>query len=232
MAKLWIVEDDPKIGLLIEMTVKKQGHEALRLPDADALEQALKRREPLPDLMLLDLMLRAKSGFDVLKDWKADRRTRAIPVIIISARSAERDKVRGLELGAEDYITKPFGVRELQARVQTALRRLPETPRRLEFGPLVIAPDSRETFVDGARVALTAMEFDLLYCLARHHDTAVTRSTLLREVWGYEGGEDASRTVDSHIKTLRVKLGDTAGVPRFIQTVRGTGYRLIAGEEA
>lgn len=230
MAYIWIVEDDPRIGLLIEMTVKKAGHDAKRLIDAEELERALKAGERLPDLLLLDLMLRARSGFDVLKEWKAGRATRAVPVIIVSARGAERDKVHGLELGAEDYITKPFGVRELQARVQTALRRLTPEPERLRFGPLELVPESRETFVDGARVELTAMEFDLLRYLARNHGTAVTRATLLREVWGYASADDASRTVDSHVKTLRLKLGDTADEPRFIQTVRGTGYRLIAGE--
>lgn len=228
MAKIWIVEDDPKIGLLIEMTVGKLGHEVLRLIDAAALERVFKTGDALPDLILLDLMLRAKDGFEVLRELKADRRTRAIPVIIISARSAEQDKVRGLELGAEDYVTKPFGVRELQARVQTALRRLAPQPQRLDLGALVLVLPSRETFVDGKRVELTSMEFDLLRYLAERPDTAVTRQTLLKEVWGYASDDDLSRTVDSHVKTLRLKLGDDAGEPRFIQTVRGTGYRLIA----
>ena len=228
---IWIVEDDPSIGMLIEMTVKKQGHEAQRFVDAEALEKRLRAEKALPDLLLLDLMLRAKDGFQVLAEWKADRATRAVPVIIISARTAERDVVRGLDLGAEDYITKPFGVRELQARVQAALRRIEPQPRRLDVGPLALLTDSREAFVDGARVELTAMEYDLLLYLARHSGTAVTRQELLREVWGYNSQDDASRTVDSHVKTLRLKLGDTADTPRFIQTVRGTGYRLIAGEK-
>ncbi|MBQ8972005.1 MAG: response regulator transcription factor [Clostridia bacterium] len=230
MAKIWIVEDDPKIGLLIEMAVKKLGHDTLRLIDAAELECALHSQNSLPDLLLLDIMLRAKSGFEVLKDWKSDRRMRAIPVIIISARSAEQDKVRGLELGAEDYITKPFGIRELQARVQTALRRIAPAAERIVLGELTLLPASRTVFVSERHVDLTAMEFDLLCYLARHHDTVITRQTLLNEVWGYATQVDLSRTVDSHIKTLRTKLGDTAGEPRFIQTVRGTGYRLIAGK--
>lgn len=231
MAMIWIVEDDPSIGMLIEMTVKKQGHEAQRFVDAEALEKRLRAEKALPDLLLLDLMLRAKDGFQVLAEWKAERATRAVPVIIISARTAERDVVRGLDLGAEDYITKPFGVRELQARVQAALRRVTPEPERLELGALTLLPASRETLVDGARVELTAMEYELLHYLARHPGTALTRARLLREVWGYNSDDDPSRTVDSHVKTLRLKLGDDAESPRFIQTVRGTGYRLIAGEK-
>ena len=209
MARIWIVEDDPQIGLLIELTVKKAGHEARRLVDGVELERALQKDE-----------------------WKQRPRTKDVPVIIISARGAERDKVRGLELGAEDYVTKPFGVRELQARIQTALRRLPTEGERLEAGPLSILPKSRETFLDGRRVELTAREYELLLYLARRAGSTVTRGELLREVWGYATEEDPSRTVDAHVKTLRLKLGDTAAEPRLIRTVRGAGYRLIAGEEA
>lgn len=231
MARIWIVEDDPRIGLLIEMTVKKAGHEAWRMLDAVALERSL-RKEPLPDLMLLDLMLREKNGYAVLREWKERPETRDIPVIIVSARSAEHDKVMGLELGAEDYITKPFGVRELQARIQTALRRRPPVPERIEIGPLILMPETRDAYVDGRRVELTQKEFELLACLARRAGETVPRGALLKEVWGYATEDDPSRTVDSHIKTLRLKLGDPAGEPRFIQTVRGTGYRLICGDPA
>ena len=228
---IWIVEDDPKIAMLIEMTVKKAGHETLRLPDAEALDRQLLRGE-LPDLMLLDLMLRAKSGFTVMKEWKERPATRDIPVIILSARSAEHDKVTGLELGAEDYITKPFGVRELQARVMTALRRKPAPAREIAVGGIRLFPETREVYVDGARVDLTQKEFELLAYLARFAGQTVTRGTLLREVWGYASEEDPSRTVDSHIKTLRLRLGDSVSEPRYVQTIRGTGYRLIAGERA
>ncbi len=230
MARIWIVEDDPRISMLIDMTVRKAGHRTLQLADAVRLDEALKEEEQLPDLLLLDLMLRAKSGYEILAEWKARRRTQFIPVIIISARSSENDKVKGLELGAEDYITKPFGVRELQARINTALRRTPKAPEKLAFKGLLIDIRSREVFVDGERKELTAMEFDLLYCLAKNCGSTVTRGTLLKEVWGYDGEEDSSRTVDAHVKTLRVKLGDDAQEPRFIRTVRGAGYRLVAEE--
>ncbi len=230
MAKIWIVEDDAQIGLLIEMTVKKAGHEARRFIDGAELDRALQK--DAPELLLLDLMLREKDGFTILREWKQRQRTREVPVIIISARGAERDKVRGLELGAEDYVTKPFGVRELQARIHAALRRLPSEGERLAVGALSIALKSRETFLDGRRVELTAREYELLVYLAKRADITVTRAELLREVWGYATAEDPSRTVDAHIKTLRLKLGDTAAEPRLIQTVRGAGYRLIAGAEA
>ncbi len=231
MALIWIVEDDPKIGLLIEMTVRNAGHTTRRLLDAARLDVALSYDEKLPDLLLLDLMLRAKSGYEVLREWKAGERTNRIPVIILSARSAEQDKVRGLELGAEDYITKPFGVRELQARINTALRRLAPKEEELCFGDLKLVTGSRETYLGKTRIDLTSREYDLLLYLARHSDKTVTRAALLKDVWGYATEDDSSRTVDSHIKTLRMKLGEAPEAPRFIQTVRGTGYRFMAGEK-
>lgn len=229
MSMIWIVEDDPQIALLIDMTLTKDGHRTRKLTDAAKLDAALTSDDPLPQLLLLDLMLRAKSGFDVLSEWKARDITKHIPVIIISARSAESDKVRGLELGAEDYITKPFGLRELQARVRTALRRLEPARERLEIGDLSLLPETRETFLGKKRIDLTAMEFDLLYYMAVHHGQTVTRGQLLKHVWGYNSENDSSRTVDSHIKTLRVKLGGSTGTAGLIQTIRGTGYRLDAG---
>ncbi len=231
MATIWIVEDNPKIALLIRMAMTKAGHEAVHHLDAAEMEKALRRGE-LPDLMLLDLMLREKNGYTVLTEWKARASTTAIPVIILSARAAEGDKVRGLELGAEDYVTKPFGVRELQTRVATALRRLPPKEETLQIGALTLMPQQRSVRVDGASVDLTAKEFELLLYLARRAGETVTRGQLLKDVWGYASEEDPSRTVDSHIKTLRVKLGDAAGEPRFIRTIRGTGYRLLTGEDA
>ena len=231
MAKIWIVEDDPKIGLLIEMTAQKAGHETLRMLDAAILENNLKK-EPLPDLLLLDLMLREKNGFMVLKEWKAEKRTRHIPVIIISARAQERDKVTGLELGAEDYITKPFGVRELQARIQTALRRLPQEPEKLSCAGITLFPQNRQTLVNNVPVDLTQKEFEVLTYLMRHPGETVTRGMLLKAVWDFDAQEDPTRLVDATIKSLRLKLGDEAALPRFIQTVRGAGYRLIPEAEA
>lgn len=226
MALIWIVEDDPKIGLLIEMTMKKAGHSTNRMANGSWLDITVSEADPLPDLLLLDLMLPGKSGYQILEEWKADQRTRDIPVIIISARSTEKEKVHGLELGAEDYMTKPFGVLELQARVNTALRRRTPSPERRQIGRLTLIDQTHDTFLDRTRIDLTAMEYSLLSYLAKHADETVSRGVLLREVWGYQSDEDLSRTVDSHIKTLRMKLGDPAGHPVIIQTVRGVGYRL------
>lgn len=225
MACIFIVEDEERIGLLIEKTVTKAGHEAVVLRDARELEARLKAQTP--DLLLLDLMLRGKNGFDILTDWKRARATARIPVIILSARSAEQDKVRGLELGAEDYVTKPFGVRELQARIQTALRRITPAARRVELGALTLYPDSREISVDGQSVDLTYKEYDLLLCLWKYAGRTVSRVQLLREVWGYAADADTSRTVDYHVAQLRAKLRDDPSHPRFVQTVRGAGYRLM-----
>ena len=225
MANIFIVEDEERIGLLIEKTVTKAGHNAVVLRDARELETRLKAQTP--DLLLLDLMLRGKNGFDILTDWKRTRATARIPVIILSARSAEQDKVRGLELGAEDYVTKPFGVRELQARIQTALRRITPAARRIELGALTLYPDSREISVDGQSVDLTYKEYDLLLCLWKYAGRTVSRVQLLREVWGYAADADTSRTVDYHVAQLRAKLRDDPSHPRFVQTVRGAGYRLM-----
>ncbi len=222
MARIFIVEDDPQIGLLIEMTVKKAGHEAVRMLDAVELEKAIAKKD-VPNLMLLDLMLREKNGFTILKEWKERLLTRNIPVIILSARSSERDKVTGLELGAEDYVTKPFGVRELQARIAAALRRIPQAPEKIIAGSLEIFPQTHDVSVSGRRIDLTDKEFNLLLYLVRSEGVTVPRGALLRDVWGYPTEDDPSRTVDSHVKTLRIKLGDAASL---IQTVRGTGYRF------
>ncbi len=222
MARIFIVEDEVQIGLLIEMTVKKAGHEAVRMMDAAELDKAIAKKD-VPDLLLLDLMLREKNGFSVLREWKERLLTRNIPVIILSARASERDKVTGLELGAEDYVTKPFGVRELQARIAAALRRIPQAPEKIAAGPMEILPQSHDVYVSGKRIDLTDKEFNLLLYLVRSEGVTVPRGTLIREVWGYPTEDDPSRTVDSHVKTLRLKLGDAAAL---IQTVRGTGYRF------
>ena len=228
MAVIWTVEDEETISILLVKIIKSMGHESVHCQDVDELSKQMKTS--LPDLMLLDLMLRGKDGYQILADWKKDPRTRNIPVIILSARSTERDKVKGLDLGAEDYVTKPFSVSELKARINTALRRIVPASQKLELGALALEIDQRQAFVDGETVALTAQEFQLLHYLARHPNLLITRAQLLADVWGYQSETDTSRTVDYHIRSLRKKLGDEAGNPRFIETVHGSGYRLLCDE--
>ncbi|NLZ88940.1 MAG: response regulator transcription factor [Clostridiales bacterium] len=224
MAVIWTVEDEEAISVLIRDIIRSMGHEEVHCWDANELEKQMKHS--LPDLLLLDLMLRGTSGFSILQEWKRNPTTRHIPVIILSARSTETDKVRGLDLGAEDYVTKPFSIRELKARINTALRRITPAAQRIELGGLVLEPDNRALYVDGESVALTQQEYELMLYLARHAGNLVTRKELLREVWGFEADTEASRTVDYHIRSLRKKLGDDAANPRFIETVHGSGYRL------
>ncbi len=231
MAQIWTVEDEENISVLIVDIIASMGHESRAFIDADELAQA-RRGSDVPDLMLLDLMLRGKSGFDILKQWKQDPHTRRVPVIILSARSTDTDKVRGLDLGAEDYITKPFSIRELKARINAALRRITPAATRLDLGALVLEPDNRGVTVDGVAVTLTQQEFELLHYLAQNAGQLLTRARLLKDVWGYESETDASRTVDYHVRSLRKKLNDDAGHPRFIQTVHGSGYRLQVDEAA
>ncbi len=231
VANIWIVEDEEHVGLLLKEVASRMGHSPEWLEDAAELERRL--RDGVPDLLLLDLALRGKNGFEVLAEWKKGRDTREVPVLIISARSAETDKVRGLGLGAEDYITKPFGLRELRARIDTALRRLRLKAQPIAAGHLLILPEEREVKARGKAVPLTHQEYELLCCLARRLGSAVSRAELLREAWGYQYEGDSTRTVDVHIRELRVKLdcGEEGSGAR-IETVRGFGYRLTGGPPA
>ncbi len=225
MARIWTVEDEEHISVLIVDVLTGMGHEVQHFWDGDELEKGIKK-DPIPDLLLLDLMLRGKSGFDLLKKWKQQMETRHVPVIILSARSTENDKVKGLDLGAEDYITKPFSIRELKARINAALRRVTPQALRMDLGPLLLEPDNRGVYVDGESVSVTQQEFELLMYLAKNMGHTLSRGQLLKDVWGYECETDASRTVDYHIRSLRRKLNDEAQNPRFIETVHGMGYRL------
>ena len=192
----------------------------------DKLEKRLKK-EGLPDLMLLDIMLRSTNGFDILKQWKQEAYTRHVPIIIISAKSAEYDKVKGLNLGAEDYITKPFGLREFRARIDAALRRVTPEALQIDLGAMKLLPDERKIFVDNEEIQLTQQEFELILYLARRAGHVVTRKELLKEVWGYGAETNSTRTLDYHVRSIRKKLDDDAQNPRFIETVHGSGYKLI-----
>ena len=225
MARIMIVEDDENIAELISASVKTIGHEAQTVGSASALFSLLPKLRP--DLILLDIMLPDFSGLDILRKLKANAATQDIPVIFLTAKGSEADKVTGLELGAEDYITKPFGVLELLARIKTALRRTAPRQDIARAKDLTIDFASREVSLAGEPVRLTHKEFELLEYLFRNSGTVLSREKLLDAVWGFEFSGDTTRTVDMHIRTLRQKLHDSAETPRYIATVRGYGYKFL-----
>jgi two-component system response regulator VicR len=222
--KILVVDDEQSITDLLEynlrqngyqVVVARDGHEALRLARAER-----------PDLIVLDLMLPGPDGFDVCREL---RRESAVPVIMLTARDEEVDRVVGLELGADDYVTKPFSVRELMARVKAVLRRVGTVESGASavcrVGPLEMDTLAREARLEGALLPLTRLEFDLLETLARHAGQALSREQLLDQVWSYDYYGDA-RAVDSAVKRLRAKLRQAGCDPGGIATVRGVGYRL------
>jgi two-component system phosphate regulon response regulator PhoB len=221
-AKILIVEDEPAIQELLAFNVMQAGFLALRAEDADSAWQQI--RGTLPDLILLDWMLPNTSGVILAKQFRADARTKDIPIIMLTARGSEVDRVVGFELGADDYVVKPFSPRELVLRVQAILRREARDDReeRIVFEPLVIDLGEHTVRLKGELLTLTATEFKLLYRLARRPGRAFSRDQLLSEVWGYSGDLE-TRTVDTHMKRLRAKLGDQGA---WIETVRGLGYRF------
>ena len=225
MARIMIVEDDENIAELISASVKTIGHEAQTVGSASALFSLLPKLRP--DLILLDIMLPDLSGLDILRKLKANAATQDIPVIFLTAKGSEADKVTGLELGAEDYITKPFGVLELLARIKAALRRTAPRQDIARAKDLTIDFASREVSLAGESVRLTHKEFELLEYLFRNSGTVLSREKLLDAVWGFEFSGDTTRTVDMHIRTLRQKLHDSAETPRYIATVRGYGYKFL-----
>ena len=225
MARILIGEDDENIAELISASVKTIGHEAQTAGSASALFSLLPKLRP--DLILLDIMLPDLSGLDILRKLKANAATQDIPVIFLTAKGSEADKVTGLELGAEDYITKPFGVLELLARIKAALRRTAPRQDIARAKDLTIDFASREVSLAGEPVRLTHKEFELLEYLFRNSGTVLSREKLLDAVWGFEFSGDTTRTVDMHIRTLRQKLHDSAETPRYIATVRGYGYKFL-----
>jgi DNA-binding response OmpR family regulator len=224
--KILVVDDEPDALELIAFNLKNAGLEVLTAENGD---QALRlARAQLPDLILLDLMLPEVDGLEVCKILRRDPATSAIPIIMVTAKAAEMDRVLGLELGADDYVTKPFSPRELVLRVKNLLRRrqAAETPTdRISVGDLSIDIPRHLVTVQGRAVELTATEFRLLSVLAQRRGRVQSREQLLRDVWNYETAID-TRTVDTHMRRLREKLGPAA---RYLDTVRGVGYRFIEG---
>jgi two-component system phosphate regulon response regulator PhoB len=222
--KILVVDDEPDAVELVEFNLKQNGYDVVTAADGEeALEKA---RAVLPDLIILDLMLPEVDGTEVCKILRRDQRTQAIPIIMLTAKAAEIDRVLGLELGADDYVTKPFSPRELILRVKKLMRNLSTTEEkldRIEWKELMIDVPRHEVRVKGKSVDLTATEFKLLTTLAQRRGRVQSRDQLLHDVWEYENVID-TRTVDTHMRRLREKLGPAA---KYLDTVRGVGYRFI-----
>jgi DNA-binding response OmpR family regulator len=220
-----VVEDDESIALGLEMNLAAEGYRVIGARDGEQ-GLALARGGDL-DLVILDVMLPRLNGYEVLRALRGERRT--VPVIMLSARGAEMDKVMGLELGAEDYITKPFGLAELLARVKAVLRRdaiARGDAAQVHAGELLINAATREVRRGGAPVELTATEFDVLFCLVEAGGRVLSREQIQAKVWG-PAHHGTPRTIDNFILQLRTKLEDAPTAPRHIVTVRGVGYRFV-----
>jgi two-component system, OmpR family, phosphate regulon response regulator PhoB len=228
MARVLIVEDEKDIVDLLRFNLKQAGHDpVIAMTGEEALAQIVRVR---PDLVLLDLMLPDLPGTEVCRRIKGDTRTRQLPVIMVTARGEEVDRLVGFELGADDFVTKPFSVRELLLRIRAVLRRgapgEPE-PARERLGPLRIDEVAHRAYVGDREIDLTALEFKLLATLMARAGRLQTREMLLRDVWQVNG-EPQTRTVDTHVKRLREKLGEGRDL---IETVRGAGYRMTDPDE-
>lgn len=224
--KILVVDDELDALELIEFNLKAAGYEVVTA--ADGNEGLQKARTVLPGLILLDVMLPEIDGMEVCKILKRDPATAAIPIIMLTAKGAEIDRVLGLELGADDYVTKPFSPRELMLRVKGLLRRgrpTDEKADRIVLGDLQIDIPRHEVRIQGKRVELTATEFKLLTVLAQRKGRVQSRDKLLQDVWEYDNLID-TRTVDTHMRRLREKMGRAA---KYLDTVRGVGYRLVEG---
>ena len=219
---IYLLEDDDSIRDLVIYTLNSQGLEARGFAVPSAFWKAAE--EQLPSLVLLDIMLPEEDGISVLKKLREAPRTRRLPVIMLTARGTEYDKVLGLDAGADDYVSKPFGMMELLSRIRALLRRTEEETQVYRCGALTVDTGSHTVKVGEQSVSLTQKEFELLCLLLKNRGQVLSRERLIGEVWGYSfAGE--SRTVDVHVRTLRQKLGEAGG---YIGTVRGYGYKINA----
>ena len=223
MARILVIEDEKDIQDVLEYNLRQAGHKVhLASTGQDGLKLA---REKKPDLVLLDLMLPDISGTEVCKALKQDSLTRDVQVLILTAKGEEIDRVVGFEIGADDYVVKPFSVRELVLRIQAILRRVSgelDTAPTIYFGSLKVDREAHRVWVSDREVELTALEFKLLVTLHDRKNRVQTRDALLQDVWGIEA-DITTRTVDTHVKRLREKLG---GAGEYVETVRGVGYRF------
>jgi two-component system, OmpR family, phosphate regulon response regulator PhoB len=223
MATVLVVDDEPIVRQIVVRYLERDGHEALEADDVDSARGVLQRHSP--SLVVLDLMLPGGDGLELCREIRARSE---VPVIMLTARAEEADRIVGLELGADDYVTKPFSPRELTARVRTVLRRSAPSAgreRRFVVGPLELDSSAREVVVGGALVQLTAKEFDLLEQFVRNPRRVFSRRQLMELVWGYEAAYDTG-TVTVHVRRLREKIESDPANPRWIETVWGVGYRF------
>ncbi|MBE9203368.1 response regulator transcription factor [Synechocystis salina LEGE 06099] len=229
MPRILIIDDDPAISDLVSINLEMAGYDVQQAVDGikgQALAVQLQ-----PDLIMLDLMLPKVDGFTVCQRLRRDERTADIPVLMLTALGQIQDKIQGFDSGADDYLTKPFDVEEMLARVRALLRRTDRIPQAakhseiLNQGPLTLVPERFEAIWFGKSIKLTHLEFELLHCLLQRHGQTVSPSDILREVWGYEPDDDIE-TIRVHIRHLRTKLEPNPRRPRFIKTVYGAGYCL------
>jgi two-component system, OmpR family, phosphate regulon response regulator PhoB len=228
MARILVIEDERDLQRTLEFNLREAGHEVVSaLRGRDGIELAKGRR---PELILLDLMLPDVSGTEVCKTLKKSPPTQAIPIVMLTAKGEEVDRVVGFELGADDYVVKPFSIRELLLRVEAILRRAGGDVQRaaaIEFGCLRVDREAHRVWVDGTELELTALELKLLVTLYDRKNRVQSRSALLDDVWGIKA-DITTRTVDTHVKRLREKLGPAGD---YIETVRGVGYRFAEAPE-
>ena len=229
MARILVIDDDPAISELVAVNLEMAGYDVSQAEDGikgQALALQLQ-----PDLIMLDLMLPRVDGFTVCQRLRRDERTAEIPVLMLTALSQTQNKVEGFNAGADDYLTKPFEVEEMLARIRALLRRTDRIPQAakhseiLNFGPLTLVPERFEAIWFAQTVKLTHLEFELLHCLLQRHGQTVSPSDILKEVWGYDPDDDIE-TIRVHIRHLRTKLEPEPRHPRYIKTVYGAGYCL------
>lgn len=231
--KILVIEDEMNIQELLKYNLEKNGYSVVVADNGtDGIEQA---RNNVPDLILLDIMLPGIDGLEVCKILRMDKTTKKVPIFMLTAKGEELDKILGLELGADDYITKPFSIKELIARIRAAMRRKNEDSSEkgeegkgssvLRIGNIEINSEKYEVRKNGEKLVLTLKEYELLKMLAENSNKVMTRDFLLDKIWGYDyAGE--TRTVDVHIRHLRRKIEDEEGGRQLIETIRGVGYRL------
>ena len=234
MNTIYVVEDDENIRNLLSVALTGFGYQTEAFETAE--EALVRMEEKAPDLAVFDWMLPGMDGTDAIKAIRSKRNPKLsqLPILLLTAKDKELDKVEGLDGGADDYMVKPFGILELSARIRSLLRRTRkeeegENKKQIKVGAIQADKQTREVFSGGSAVDLTKKEYDLLICLMENHSRILTREELLNKIWGYDY-EGESRTLDMHIKTLRQKLGDRNGA--CIKTIRGVGYRMLDTETA